>query len=140
MWENYIPRESPARPIPISKEMYDAVKKFSADKKCGIQFTFDSGLISIWRIWNGDNEINDSESHSTEMKVRSILMNNPPPGEIKRRKKGKHLTPCFVINIRFTGDMTFEWINHLERLKMIHGIEDGIRRILSWHLREQGYL
>ena len=140
MWENYIPRESPARPVPMSEELFNAVKKFAEEKKCGMQFTFDSGLISLWRIWNGNTETNESAGYATEMKVRKILVDNSPPGEIKRKKKGKWSTPCFVINIKFTGDTTFKWINYIEDLKMIHGLGDGIRRILTWHLREQGYL
>ena len=131
-----MPGESLPRTVPVSKELYDAVKSFSEEKKWGMQFIFDAGLISLWRIWNGDTEEIKAKNHVKEMKIRDILRGNPPPGRIEREKRGSRFVPTYYIRIRFGKylDKPFKWMGYLEKLGMIHSTNDGIRRILTYFL------
>ena len=141
MWKNYVPGKSPPRTVPVSKELYDAVKRFSEGKKCCMQFTFDSGLIILWREWNGDTETIKAKNHIKEMEIRNILMDNSPPGRIEREKRGSRFVPTSYIRIRFDKhlDKPFKWMGYLEELRMIHSTNDGIRRILTYFLSGGDY-
>lgn len=131
MWEDYIPGTTPPRPITVSQELYDAVEQFSKDKGYTMQAIFNIALISLWRTWNGNTETNESKDAIAEMKVRDIFINSDMPGHVVDKK---------YIHLAFRGDMTFEWICKMEKLGWCRGIYDGIRRILTWFLTDQGYL
>ncbi len=130
MWESYILGESPARRIVVSKEFFDVISKFREDKGMSIQLIFEAALLSLWRIWNNQGIDNICESHATEMKVRNIFINSNPPG----KKLSKN------IHIQFRGVNTYDWFVRLEKLRMFEQPSDGIRRIIAWFLKEQGYL
>lgn len=130
MWENYIVGETPARRIVVSEEFKEILLKFRKEKGMAIQFIFEDALVALWRIWNAQGESNECESHVTEMKVRKMLVDSNPPGEGFTRS----------IYIQFRGSKTYSWFTYMERLRMFEQPADGIRRIITWFLKEQGFI
>lgn len=130
MWDNYIVKESPARRIVVSTEFKEILLRYREEKGAATQFLFESALVALWRIWNGQSETNVCESHATEMKIRKIFVDSNPPG------KGFDES----IYIQFRGPDTYEWFTYLERLRMFEQPADGIRRIITWFLKEQDYI
>jgi len=133
MWDNYIVGEK--RVVTVSRELYEAAFRYHQKYKRSYQGIFDQALIMLWRIWNGYTETNDSCGTVAEMKVRNILNHHPMPGIINMKTNDKkHMV------IGFKGEKTFDWMCDLERLSFFHSTGDGIRRIITWFLTENGYL
>lgn len=125
-----MPGVSPKRRIRISEKLFNAVKKFTEDKDCTIQHLFDVSVITLWRTYNGNTETNEPANCITEKVVRDILENNPMP-------KGKHSKHIYV---GFSGEQTFNWVIHIEKLYMCDGVQDFARRAISYYLRMKGYI
>jgi hypothetical protein len=127
-WEAYRPGQK--RRVNISKDLFEAIKEFTKDKGCTIQHLFDAAVVTLWRKYNGNTETNDPASHLTEKQVRDILENNPMPSGDKDER----------IYIGFSGEQTFAWVLHIEKLYMCDGVQDFARRSISYYLRLKGYI
>jgi len=130
-WKKYDTKESAARPIRISDVLYDAIKRFSKEKGYTQQAIFNAGLGILWREYNGYTTSVEPKDGNAEKDLRILLMNNTMP-KGKAEKK---------ISLAFRGEVTFQWVLELERLYVYpHGMEDFIRRVLTWYTREMGFL
>ena len=127
-WKKYILGDP--RPIRIPEELQLAMKQYSKDHDCTYQQMFSRASIILWRRWVNDVDKDEPVNQFVKDEIGEIIINNPPPKGKKKRQ----------INIGFTGEQTFEWAWKLEHLKISHGMESLVVRILCWYLREQGYL
>ena len=128
-WENFQVGDT-GRKIRIPQLLKEAVTQYTEDKKVSVQNLFDQALVTLWRMYNGNTETNEPVSPLAEQKIRAILSDNPPP-------KGKSTERIYIT---FRGELTYKWVCKLEKLYMIHGIEDCIRRTISFYLRKKGYI
>lgn len=129
MWVKY--ELCKPRPISVPLDLYKAIEKYK-DRTC-VQSAevFDTALLRLWNVWNGDNQTNNPRDKETIRSVEDALRFNPPP-KCNGTKN---------IWIAFRGEQTFRWVQVLERdYAIIRCTEDFIRRLLSWFLREEGYL
>lgn len=129
MWE-YFPGDLP-RPVTVSKELYEAVHRFSDEKKMSIQSIFQLALSRIWRTWNGGTTALEPASVEAEHRVAQIFIDSAPPGRLNRE---------YRIYIGFDGEKLFDFACELENLYIVRGTEGLIRRSITWFLQEQGYL
>jgi hypothetical protein len=134
MWEKY--ELGSSRPISIPAELMNAMERYN--ERAGTQNPeiFDSALLKLWNIWNGnvttDANPNSPINQDAIDKVACNLRFNPPP-KCNGNKK--------TIWISFKGQYTFQWVQMLEQdHAIVRCTEDFIRRLLSWFLREQGFL
>jgi len=134
MWEKYVLGTS--RPISVPADLIKAMDSYK--DRTGVQNPeiFDTALLRLWGIWNGNQH--DAPNPNIPVSQESIdvvsrsLRFNPPPQSNGR--KG-------TIWISFKGEFTFEWVQMLERdHAIVRCTEDFIRRLLSWFLREEGFL
>jgi len=135
-WEKYDidnPHQR-ARPVQISRSLFQAIQRFTEEKDIKKQQCFEIALTNLWRIWNNYSKNEEPASPVTELTVKNILINNPMPKDA--HNDGRK----YYAHIHFKGKITYKFIKELEKLHVIRGLEDGIKRILSWFLREQGYL
>jgi hypothetical protein len=134
MWETYVPGASPARTIDVSKELYDAIHQYCEKTDLSIQFLFDSGLYELLRIWGGGTPALEPADERCLQKVRQIFRHNPMPGSIDWG------TRKYRIGIKITSERSFQWMLNLENLAILPCFENGIRRIITWTLKEEGFL
>jgi len=129
MWARY--ELGSSRPISIPSELMEAIDKYK--DRTGVQNpeVFDTALLRLWNMWNGGNRNNKPINRDSVRVVEEKLRFNPPPNS-----NGK----CDIW-ISFKGELTFRWVQSLEQdYAIVRCTEDFIRRLLSWFLREEGYL
>ena len=114
----------------MSNEFFECFQKFSKDTGLSHQSIFDRAIVNLWRIWNNDSEAIEVANHECYRLVETIMLMNPMPGKVSNH----------FIHIGFRGAVTFEFFNSLEKLRFFHDTHEGIRRILSWYLKDRGYL
>jgi len=131
-WEKYTPGFDGTRKVFVSKELYKAIEKCAKDKSCYVQQVFDYAVYSLWRIWNGNTTSIEAKDKLTEMEVRNYISGSAMPRLSKKLEK--------KIHIQIRGDRIFEWLELLEGIQIIRNTRDGIRRIITWYLKEQKYL
>jgi hypothetical protein len=134
MWEKY--ELGSSRPISIPSDLMKAMDRYC--ERTGVQNPeiFDTALLRLWNIWNGHNhnapDPNIPINQEAIDVVTKNLRFNPPP-----KNNGSKDT----IWISFKGKYTFHWVQMLEQdHAIIRCTEDFIRRLLSWFLREEGFL
>ena len=119
------------RPISIPLELYKAIEKYKERTSVQSAEVFDTALLRLWNIWNGHDKSNTPDNNEAVRIVEDALRLNPPP----KCNESKNIW------IAFRGEQTFRWVQLLERdYAIIRCTEDFIRRLLSWFLREEGYL
>ena len=119
MWENYTPRTFRAVPIPLA--LQEAMDDYIL--KAGVVRTdiFDSAIDELMSMWDAGKE----------EEVKALLRFNPPP-------PGKKI---IWVQVRFTGQESFDWACHLEyKCAAVHSTFDFVRRMLSWFLRKNEVL
>jgi len=129
MWEKYTLGTS--RPVNIPSTLMDGIRKYK--KRTGVQNpeVFDTALLRLWNIWNGGQHTNESANKDSIDDVEKKLRYNPPPDSKEKE----------CIWISFKGEMTFQWVQMLEQdYAIIRCTEDFIRRLLTWFLRDEGFL
>lgn len=134
MWEKY--ELGSSRPISVPVELMSAMDRYR--ERTGVQNPeiFDSALLKLWNIWNGGHheapDPNIPISQEAIDAVATLLRFNPPPQGNGSKK---------TIWISFKGKYTFHWVQMLEQdHAIVRCTEDFIRRLLSWFLREEGFL
>lgn len=129
MWVKY--ELGKPRPISIPSDLYKAIEKYKERTYCQSAEVFDTALLRLWNEWNGGSRSNEPHNKDIVRKVEDTLRFNPPP-----KCNGSK-----SIWIAFKGEQTFRWVQTLEQdYAIIRCTEDFIRRLLSWFLREEGYL
>lgn len=134
MWEKY--ELGTSRPISVPVDLIKAMDRYKERTRVQNPEIFDTALLRLWSIWNGSNQDaanpNIPVSQEAIDEVAHNLRFNPPP--VSDDGKG-------TIWISFKGEYTFDWVQMLERdHAIIRCTEDFIRRLLSWFLREEGFL
>jgi hypothetical protein len=129
MWVKY--ELGKPRPINIPLELYKAIEKYKERTFVQSAEIFDTALLRLWNKWNGNTHTNEPANKEIIRIVEDTLRFNPPP-----RSNGSK-----SIWIAFKGEQTFRWVQILEHdYAIVRCTEDFIRRVLSWFLREEGYL
>ena len=129
MWDKY--ELGASRPVSVPSDLMKAIDKYK--ERTGVQNpeVFDTALLRLWNVWNGGDHTNKPCNNEAVRSVEENLRFNPPP-----RCNGKS-----NIWISFKGEYTFRWVQSLEQdYAIIRCTEDFIRRLLSWFLREEGFL
>ena len=129
MWEKYTLGTS--RPVSVPNKLMVAVDRYK--DKTGVQNpeVFDTALLRLWNIWNGGSQDNKPKDQDIIKEVEKNLRFNPPP-----KSKTKD-----TMWISFKGALTFQWVQMLEQdYAIVRCTEDFIRRLLTWFLKEEGFL
>ena len=130
MWD-FLPGKSLPRPVTISKELYDAIKRFSNDKKVSIPAIFEIAFSRIWRQWTGGKITIQPANLEAEHQITQLFIDNPCPGKLDRK---------YRIYIGFHGEKLYQFACELDNLYITRGTEDLVRRTITWFLKEQRYL
>jgi len=129
MWEKYV--LGTARPVTIPAPLMKSINKYK--ERTGVQRpeVFDAALLRLWNVWNGGNQGNEPKDPEAIQQVEKSLRFNPPP-----QSKTKE---CLWVS--FKGEMTFKWVQILEQdYAIVRCTEDFIRRVLTWFMKEEGFL
>lgn len=134
MWEKY--ELGSSRPISVPEELMKAMDRYR--ERTGVQNPeiFDTALLRLWNVWNGHQHDAPDPNIPVSQEAIDVVTKNlrfSPPPICNGSKK--------TIWISFKGKYTFHWVQMLEQdHAIVRCTEDFIRRLLSWFLREEGFL